>query len=213
MLDGQVRPHDVTSLDLLQAIGDTPRELFVPEDRRALAYLDEDQPLLVGISPAKQRYLLKAMVLAKMIESLNLSSEEHVLIVGCNTGYSAALISPLAARVFALEENVALLNSARQNFIRLDHKNIETFEGRLVDGLKREAPYDAILIDGAVDNVPEGLSAQLKTGGRLIAVVGRGRSAKATLYTMSENALGKRVMFDASAPILPGFEKQEGFVF
>ena len=211
MVDGQVRTADVTDPRILSAMLDLPREQFFPEDKVSLAYLDLD----VAVSEAglPVRRLLKPMVLAKLIHAANLAETDHVLDVGCATGYSTALLSRLARSVVGLEEDAALARQAPGMLAAAGVVNAKVVTGALVKGWPAEGPYDAILLEGATETVPAALVEQLKTGGRLACVLGRGQSGKAMIYRRSEGDLSGRAVFDAAAPLLPGFAKPQEFVF
>jgi protein-L-isoaspartate(D-aspartate) O-methyltransferase len=206
MVDTQVRPADVTDRTLIQAMLDTPRELFVPQSSIGLAYLDLDLPVGGG-----GRCLLKPMVLAKMLQALNITPQDRALDVGCATGYAAALLSQLAGSVVALEEDAALLRAAKTTLARTS--NIEVVEGRLVEGYSATAPYDVILVEGCIGVDPEELCQQLADGGRLVCLAGASPATKATLYRRDQGDMTRQDIFDAAGPSLPGFAKPAAFVF
>ena len=209
MVDCQVRPSDVTDLRIIAALLDVPRERFVPEARRAVAYLDIDVP--VGANGA--RALLKPMVFSKLLQAASIGEGDRVLDVGCATGYSAAVLAKLAGHVVALEEDPALGRSATENLAGAG-AHVSVASGPLAAGWPQGAPYDAILIEGAVEVVPEAILGQLKAGGRLLAVVGRGPMGKAMIYRKAaEGRVSAQPLFDAAAPLLPGFVKPPAFVF
>lgn len=209
MVDNQVRPSDVTDLRIIAALLDVARERFVPEARRSIAYLDIDVP--VGTSAA--RALLKPMVFAKLLQAAAIGENDRVLDVGCATGYSAAVLAKLAGNVVALEEDPALCRSAAENLAALG-AHVSVASGPLAAGWPQGGPYDAIILEGAAEVVPDAISAQLKDGGRLLAVVGRGPMHKATIYRKAaEGRVSAQPLFDAAAPLLPGFAKPAAFVF
>jgi protein-L-isoaspartate(D-aspartate) O-methyltransferase len=213
MVDGQVRTNDVTHLGLIAAMLEVPREAFVPETRAALAYLDRDVPIADATAKEPARYLIKPMVLARLIQAAEPTPQDRVLVVGAGSGYAAAVLSRLAASVVVLEQNESLVQQARSILPGLGFANITVLDGPLVAGAPGSGPYDLILIDGGVETVPEGLFGQLATHGRLVTVVAAGPVGKATLFqTVSRETCG-RVLFDASAPLLPGFAKAPAFVF
>jgi protein-L-isoaspartate(D-aspartate) O-methyltransferase len=219
MVDGQVRTNDVTNLDLIEAMLDVPREAFVPERLAALACLDRDLALPAGDAAA--RYLLKPMVTAKLIQAADIGAEDRVLVVGSATGYSAAVVSRLAKAVVALEENQALADAAQAVLGTLGFAAVTPVVGRLVDGWPAAAPFDAILIEGGVEVLPDALFGQLAEGGRLVAVMYsgpggarlEGRVGKATLFRSVRGEVGGRPLFDSVAPLLPGFAKAPAFIF
>jgi protein-L-isoaspartate(D-aspartate) O-methyltransferase len=213
MVDGQVRTNDVTHLGLIAAMLDVPREVFVPEGRAALAYLDRDVTIADATATEPARYLIKPVVLARLIQAADPGLQDRVLVVGAGSGYAAAVLSRLAATVVALEENAALAQQARSLLPAVGCGNIMVVEGPLVAGAPASGPYDVILIDGGVETVPEALCAQLSPGGRLVTVVGSGPVGKATLFQSVSGELRGRVLFDAMAPVLPGFTRAPAFVF
>ena len=209
MVDGQVRTADVTDLRLIAAMLDVPREAFVSPAKAALAYLDLDLP--VGEGAAGARRLLKPMVLAKLMQAADLSGTDRVLDVGCATGYAAALLARVAGQVVALEQDAALAQAARASLAALPNVGVQS--GPLTEGWPQGGPYDAILLEGATEFVPQALFRQLKEGGRLVCVLGSGPGAKAMLYRRSGDDTGGRAVFDAAAPLLPGFVKPPEFAF
>jgi protein-L-isoaspartate(D-aspartate) O-methyltransferase len=213
MVDGQVRPSDVTDLRIIGAMLDVPREEFLPAAQANLAYLDQDLAIGGSGEGGAPRRLLKPMVLAKLIQALDVSETDHALDVGCLTGYSSAILARLAKSVVALEADTFLVSEARARLARAGAGQVKVVHGRLPDGCASEAPYDVILVNGAVETVPEGLLKQLRDGGRLVCVQGRGPGAKATLYRKEVGEVGSRPLFDANAPVLPGFSAPAGFVF
>jgi protein-L-isoaspartate(D-aspartate) O-methyltransferase len=210
MVDGQVRVNDVTDPRILEAMLEIPREQFVPKSLAALSYIDEDLRIREAHGAAPARFLTEPMVLAKLVQALEIAPEERALVIGCATGYSAALLGKLAQEVVALEGEEALAASARR---LLAQPNITVVSGSMNAGWPYAAPYDAILIDGSVEFVPEAITAQLRNGGRLAAVVGTGRSAKALVYVRSGDNVSARPIFDAAIPPLPGFSRPPQFVF
>jgi protein-L-isoaspartate(D-aspartate) O-methyltransferase len=211
MVDGQVRTADVTDLRILTALETLPRERFVPAQMAGLAYLDRDLPLTEATGGRPRRCLLKPMVLAKLVHALDLSADEHVLDVGCASGYSSALLARLAGSVVALEEEPELAKLATTSLAQ--EPNVTVVSGPLSAGWSRSAPFDAILIGGAVETEPMELCRQLKDGGRLVCVLGPAPSGKAMMYRRDGSDISARPIFDASAALLPGFSKSPAFVF
>jgi len=206
MVDGQVRVADVTDPELLEAMLRLPRERFVPPERAELAYLDTDIPI------AKGRALLKPMVLAKLIQAADVRREDRVLDVACGTGYSTAVLAGLAGTVIGLEDDPELARQAREALAAVGAR-VEVAVGPLTVGWPAAAPYDVILLNGATEIAPEALGRQLKPDGRLACVLGPSSAGKATIYRLSEGHLVGRPVFDAAAPLLPGFAAPPEFVF
>jgi protein-L-isoaspartate(D-aspartate) O-methyltransferase len=192
---------------------DVPREAFVPEAQAPLAYLDRDVPIAGASAAGPARFLMKPMVLARLIQAADLGPRDRVLVIGAGTGYSAAVIARLAARVFALEEDEALCAQAKAALASLGSHNVNVIRGHLPDGAPDSAPYDVILIDGGVEIIPDRLGAQLSPRGRLLAVEVTGLVGKAKLLQPVSGKLSGRELFDASAPVLPGFAAAPVFVF
>lgn len=211
MVDGQVRPSDVTDIRILDAMLAVPREAFVPENKQALAYLDLD--LDVSESGAAKRYLIKPAVLAKMLQAAEIRESDRVLVVGCATGYAAALVARLASQVTATESDSALATKAQAILARNGCGNVVVRTAAAADGDSANAPYDVIVLDGATEIVPERLYGQLRDGGRLVGVFATSRPARATIVTSSHGDFGHRALFDAAAPVLPGMELVPAFVF
>jgi protein-L-isoaspartate(D-aspartate) O-methyltransferase len=211
MVDAQLKPSRVTDPRILTAMGDVPREAFVPERFATVAYVDKD----IEIAPG--RYLMEPMVFARLLQELAIASNHRVLDVGSGTGYSAAVLARLAARVVALEVDGDLATRTSRLLARLDLNNVFVTVGALAGGEAASAPYDRIILQGATEEVPEALKQQLADGGRLAAVVRRGGAGqgigKATIVERHGNAFGAREVFDAATPLLPGMTKPRGFVF
>jgi protein-L-isoaspartate(D-aspartate) O-methyltransferase len=212
MVDSQVRTADVTDPRLLAAMLELPRERFFPEDKASLAYLDLDVPLTEPGLPVRR--MLSPMVLAKLIQAADVAETDQVLDVGCATGYSTALLSQLAGLVIGLEEDSALARRAAEALATTGFTGTRIVTGPLSRGWPGEGPYDLILLQGSTEIVPPpALFDQLKDGGRLACVLGRGQSGKAMLYRRIGGDLSGRPLFDAAAAPLPGFSKPPEFVF
>jgi protein-L-isoaspartate(D-aspartate) O-methyltransferase len=211
MVDGQVRTNDVTDLRIVAAMLEIPREKFVAPADADLAYLDLDVPAARDGGGGAPRRLLKPMVLAKLLQAAAVRDTDHVLDVGCATGYSSAILGRLAHSVIALEQDAALARRAGEVLPRVGAANVSIMTGPLIDGWTAKGPYDLILVEGAIEVLPPALRAQLKEDGRLIAIVGRDPPGRAMLYRAGQGEGWP--LFDATAPVLPGFAKPPSFVF
>jgi protein-L-isoaspartate(D-aspartate) O-methyltransferase len=211
MVESQVRPSDVTDRRITQAMQSIARELFLPASAAQLAYMDEDLPVAPGRSAMSPRSFARLLQLAEV------EAEDSVLIVGCLCGYSAAVISQMGAHVTALDVDAALVSAANMALAEGDFKNVAVVCGPLQAGWPATAPYNVILVEGAVDRLPAGLVDQLQTGGRLVAIEADAKVGHAVVLQKTAAAgrvaVSKRVAFDASAPRLPGFETPRAFVF
>lgn len=213
MVDGQIRTNDVNNPRLIAALEEIPRERFAPPGKTDLAYLDCDLEVLPGAGERPARYLLKPLVLARLIEIAAPGPSERALDVGCATGYSAAVLARLATRVVAVEEEPILARSAAANLAALKAADFAVHTGPLAEGAEREGPFDVILINGAVEFLPPALTRQLGEGGRLVCVMRKGPVGQAMVFRASEGHLSGRAVFDAMAPLLPGFVQSAAFVF
>ena len=212
MVDGQIRPSSVTDWRIIDAMRAVSRDAFVPAHQRELAYLDLD--LDVGGSGATKRCLLRPVVTARLLQAANLQLGEHVLVVGCASGYVAALAAKLAGRVTATESDGPLAVQARDILQRLGgFGNVEVQAAAALDGLPASGPYDAIILNGATEVVPTALYRQLRDGGRLVGIFALGRTPRAELVTRSDDDFGHRALFDVTAPVLPGLQRPAAFVF
>ena len=211
MVDGQVRPSDVTDIRIIDAMLAVPREAFVPENARALAYLDLDLDVSEGGSV--KRFLIKPVVTAKLLQAADIKDTDNVLVAGCATGYAAALVAKLAGRVTATESEPKLAAKAKDAVALLGLGNVTARVAAAAEGDPANAPYDVIVLNGATEVTPDRLCGQLKDGGRLVGVFAMTRPPRAMIVTRSHGDFGNRALFDAAVPVLPGLERLPGFVF
>jgi protein-L-isoaspartate(D-aspartate) O-methyltransferase len=208
MVESQVRPNKVSDPAIIAAMLAVPRERFVPAALRGIAYVDEDIPLGGG------RYLMEPMVLGRLLQAAAIAPGDVVLDVGCGSGYASAVIARLARQIVALEEDPALARQARSLLGEIAGASVTVVEGKLAAGCPSRAPYNVILINGAVAVIPPAISGQLADDGRLVTVLqGSAGMGKAVLMSRIGDALGQRLVFDAGTPLLPGFAVEPGFVF
>jgi protein-L-isoaspartate(D-aspartate) O-methyltransferase len=157
--------------------------------------------------------MLDARSFGKLLQLATILPDDAVLDLGCGTGYSSAVLSLIAGRVIALEEDAELAGVAEQNLRAQGTRNVEVVRGPLVQGWPKAAPFDVIVINGGIEVEPAGLVKQLRNGGRLVTIWRDGAAGHARLYVNDEGAVGNRSAFDAQVPVLPGFEKRPSFVF
>ena len=207
MVDGQVRTADVTNPDLIDAMLAVPRELFVPPAVAGQAYLDSD------IAVANGRALLKPMVLAKLIQAAQVVGADHVLDVGCATGYSSAVLARLAGSVVALEEDAALAHQAEETLAAFGAAHVVVATGPLTQGWPAAAPYDLILLNGATEIVPDPLGRQLKPNGRMAGIFGRGPDGKGDHLPHGRGPLGRPADFRCRSAASAGLCRAAGFCF
>ena len=208
MVSGQIRTNRVTDERLIEAMEEIPRERFVPHAKRGVAYVDEDVEIASG------RYLMEPMVLARMVQEAGIAADDMVLDVGCGTGYAAAVMSRLAGTVIALDVDGSLAAEAESTLNAVGADNAIVVTGPLAEGYARQAPYDVILLGGAVDHLPQALADQLAEGGRIVGVLREaGTVGQATLWARHRGALSSRSLFEASLPPLPGIARPVQFEF
>src|SRR5882762_9959284 len=196
MVDGQVRPSDITDSRIIDAMLAVPREAFVPQHRRALAYLDLDLDVSEGESA--KRFLIKPVVTAKMLQAAEIGETDNVLVVGCATGYAAAVVAKLAARVTATESDSSLVANATDILALLGFRNVTVRAAEPAEGDAANAPYDVIVLNGATEVTPDRLYRQLKKGGRLVGVFATMVPPRAMIVTHSHDHFGTRTLFDAT---------------
>jgi protein-L-isoaspartate(D-aspartate) O-methyltransferase len=205
MVDTQVRPSDVTKFPIIDAMLSVPRETFVPDDKREVAYVGENLALAPG------RVVLEARTLAKLLDALDVQPGDLVLDLGCGLGYSTAVIARLAETVVAVEEDEALAADAQRILSEEGVDNAVVVAGKLTDGAAKCAPYDVITVEGGVEVMPDSVLAQLKDGGRIGAVFMDGAVGTARIGYRIDGSMTWRSVFNAAAPVLPGFRKAQGF--
>lgn len=205
MVDTQVRPSDVTKFPIIESMLAIPREVYVPADRREAAYVGENTRLAPG------RVVLDARTLAKMLDALDLQPDDLVLDLGAGLGYSAAVIARMTGTVVALEEDEAMAAEAQRLLSEQGVDNAVVVTGALVAGAAKHGPYDAITLQGGVEQVPQALIDQLKEGGRIAAIFMQGGLGTVRIGTRAGNTVDWRFAFNATAPVLPGFARAGAF--
>ena len=205
MVDTQVRPSDVTKYPIIDAMLSVPRENFVPTGLRETAYMGENIDLDGG------RVVLEPRTLAKMLDALDIGPDELVLDVACGYGYSSAVIARMAQAVVALEEDESMVGEAQEALMDAGADNVVVHEGRLTEGAQEHGPYDVLVVQGAVAQLPDALISQLKDGGRAAALFMDGALGEVRVGYKMDGRMTWRAAFNAGAPILPGFEKHHKF--
>ena len=200
MVDSQVRPNEVTSYPVIEAMLNVPREHFVPDSRQDVAYAENNIDLAPG------RVLLEPRTLGKMMDVLDLD-------IGPGYGYAAALIARIAEAVVAVEDNPELAAEAEARLAAQDVFNVAVITGPLVDGCASPGPYDAVLVEGAIEEFPEALTDQISDGGRVVAMFREGHLGVVRVGLKHDGRINWRFAFNAGAPVLPGFARRQGFVF
>lgn len=208
MVENQVRTNRVTDPLVIAALNELPREAFLPEPLRGVAYVDEDVPVGNG------RFLLAPLATALMLQSAEITAEDRILDIACATGYTAAAAARIGHTVVALEDDPTLAERTREIMTQLGVSTVSVVEGVLTAGHAEQAPYDVILFGGAVAEVPPVILAQLAEGGRLVAVIacehGLGRG---TVFYKIGGSISRRIVFDSSVPALPAFTPAPKFRF
>jgi protein-L-isoaspartate(D-aspartate) O-methyltransferase len=208
MVDCQLRTNRITDPAVIEAFETVPREEFVDDRHRSVAYADEDLPLGNG------RYLMEPMVFARLVQALEISENDIVLDIGAGTGYSAAILARHSATVVAIESDSSLSDRANKTLTDIAVDNAVVIEAPLAEGYPGQGPYGVICIEGSVSDIPDNILDQLAEGGRLAAVVDKGTGPGcAMLFLKKDGLISKRTLFDANIPGLPEFKNQPGFVF
>ena len=207
MVDTQVRTNDVTDHDIQSALRSIPREMFLPASKQALAYGDAHAQTDEG------RYMIRPRDFSKLIQAAGISAGDIVLDIACGRGYSTAILSRIAETVVGLEETDSAVDRATENLEQVGVMNAAVVKGDLKAGAPDHGPFDVVFVNGAVNNPPKNWLDQLSNGGRLVVVEPEGGVGQAFVYTKVGDSIGKRVVFDAQVPTLPGFEPKQDFVF
>lgn len=208
MVDSQVRPNDVTDIRIQRAFETIPREMFLPSELRALAYVDRE------VVYAEGRSLPTARDFSKLVAALTIKSGDLVLDAGCGVGYSTAILAALCDMVVAVEQDEALAKSAEETLYGVGAVNAAVVQGDPAAGAANQGPFDVIVISQAIDVEPAALLSQLKDGGRLGAFFRSGGVSKGSVWRRSGQAFARVDMFDASArTVLQGFTRPRTFVF
>lgn len=207
MVDRQVRPSDVTSYAIIGALLDVPREAFVPESLKPIAYFGEH--LMLG----DRRVLLDPWSFSKLLDIVEVRRDDLVLDLGCGLGYSAAVIARLAEAVIAVEEDETMAQSAEETLVGMGVDNAVVHAGPLAAGAPEHGPYDVVLVEGGIEEFPAAIVEQVKIGGRIGAIFSAGTYGQGRIGIRTNTGITWRRVFDSTAPILPGFERAKTFEF
>lgn len=205
MVDTQIRPSDVTKFPIIAAMLHTPREAYVPAPRRAVAYSEGT------IAFKDSREMLEPRALGKLLDALDIERSDNVLVIGANFGYATALLAHMATSVVAIESDPAIAQEAEDALAANGVDNAAIIAGDMTAGQPKAGPFDVILIEGGVEQVPEALLDQLAEGGRIGAIFVEGANGQARIGIRTEGRIGWRFAFNLTAPILPGFETEKTF--
>lgn len=205
MVDTQVRPSDVTKFPIIDAMLSVPREDFVPASLREAAYVGEN------IALGANRVMLEPRTLAKMLDALSIEPDHVVLDLGCGLGYSTAILAKMAEFVVAVEDDADNATQAQNILSESGVDNAAVMQGALRDGAAKSAPYDIVMIQGAVEVVPDAILAQLRDGGRIACIFAEGALGVVRIGHKIDGAVNWRYAFNAGAPVLIGFQKEAAF--
>ncbi len=205
MVEGQIRTNRVTDSMVVDAFDTLPREAFVSDAQKNLAYIDED--LIVGDG----RILMEPMVAARLIQAAAVQETDIALVIAAATGFEAAVIAQIASAVIAIESDAELQKAATEHVAEQGAETVTVLNGDLAKGHPGQAPYDVIFINGAVAQLPAGLTDQLADGGRLVYVKSQPGVGKAMLAIKVDGVVSETELFDASIPTLPEFSSATGF--
>ena len=206
MVDTQIRPSDVTKFPIIEAFLSVPREKFVPDGKREAAYIGENFKI------GQSRVILEPRTLAKLLDALDIRNDELVLDIGPGLGYSSAVISPMAEVVIAVEDDSTMASEAEEILAEVGADNVVIQIGKLEDGAPEHGPYDVIILQGGVEEIPSSILKQLKHGGRVGAIFIEEGLGTAKIGFKLNDKINWRYCFNAAAPVLPGFFKQKDFV-
>ena len=207
MVDCQIRPNDVTKYPIIAAFLSVPREHYVPREKAAIAYVGSNLPL------GSNRVLLEPRTMAKMLDALDLTQDDLVLDIASASGYSSAIIAQMAQAVVGLESDAQLIEQSSQTIIDQEIYNAIIIKGAVENGAQKHGPYDAMIVQGGIEQFPDTLHQQLKDGGRVVAIFQNGPLGQCRIGIKSNGQITWRNLFDASAPLLPEFAKKPEFCF
>lgn len=205
MVDTQVRPSDVTKFPIIDALLAVPREEYMPDQKREAAYIGEN------IEIGDSRVILEARTFGKMLDAIDIQPTDVVLDLGCGLGYSTAVLAQMADFVVAVEDDATRADEAQAILTAQGVDNAAVFQAPLAEGAAKNGPYDVIILEGAVEIIPDGLLDQIKEGGRIIAIFADGALGEVRIGRKIDGVVNWRLAFNASAPLLPEFSKKAAF--
>jgi len=209
-VDCQIHTSGVVHIGLLNAFENVPRELFVPETLKGIAYYDEE------IALGKGRFLLEPLTLSKMLQAADLKESDVALDIGGATGYGAAILSPNVTTIIAIENNDDLIAGAEKNWNDLGANNIVPIKARLTTGAPDKGPFDVIIMHGAVPEIPTNITAQLAPHGRLLCIVkhpGEKIGHATLVQSLGENQFSSYTLFECASGYIDGFAPKPTFSF
>ncbi len=206
MVDTQIRPSDVTKFPVIDAMLSVPREVFVPASKREAAYIGENIELGGGA------VVLEPRTLAKMLDALDVQPDEVVLDLACGLGYSTAVLARLADFVVGIEADESRAEEAQALLSEHGVDNAAVMAGNPAEGAAKSGPYDVVIVQGAVEHLPESIILQIKEGGRIACLFAEGALGVVRVGYKIDGRMNWRFAFNAGAPVVPGFEKHSAFV-
>ena len=209
MVESQIRPNHVTNLKVIDAFANIPREKFLPKSLLSIAYSDDEIHII------RNRSVMKPMIIARFFQEMKLIGGESVLHIGSNFGYGSAVLSKLCSAVISLEGDKKLFDKSSETFLSLGIDNVVPLHGNMEMGFAKEAPFDIIFIEGALEEIPEPLFNQLIINGKLLTVIKPKDNPVGKGYIFTKSALGIDAiqLFDANCSKLPIFRTKSNFIF
>ena len=209
MVENQIRANKVTDTKIIDAFSNVEREIFVPESYREIAYNDED------IRLSRNRFMMKPMILARLLQSLSLNGNENILHIGSNSGYASAILSQLCHAVISIESDKKLYEKSINIFSKIGFDNVVPLHGSMEVGVPKESPFDVIFIEGTLEEKPKALFNQLNNNGKLVVVLkpSNVNIGKANLFFKLNNEIGNEILFDAQVTKLSIFKSKPKFNF
>lgn len=208
MIEQQIRPAEVLDQHVLEVVADTPREAFVPDNYRALAFSDINIPLPNG------QVMMKPIMEGRLLQALNIQPEDSILEIGTGSGYFTALLAKLGKQVHSVDIDAGIILSARKHLVAQGIDNAVLSEGDAAQGQNQGGPFDVIAITGSLPILPESFQQQLTVGGRMVVIVGQSPVMQVLLITRAaEGEWNSKCLFETDFPALTNAEQPSAFVF